>query len=269
MISKIKNIYRLAKLGLKDQSALKAYHLGVAMINNDNYINSKKINKIQSNNTSRTEVINFIINNMFNDCLYLEIGVRNPDDNFNLIASNKKISVDPGIEYKSNPVDFKMTSDVFFKSIEDGKILTKDVMFDVIFIDGLHLAEQVERDINNALNFLSPNGFIILHDCNPPTEFHASENYSFKLSPSQGYWNGTTWKAFAKARKRNDIYSCCVNTDWGLGIISKSIKLKDPSKNNNNFYEYNVLDNNRSEVLGLIEVNEFKELIFKHKISNN
>ena len=129
----------------------------------------------------------------------------------------------------------------------------------------MHLAEQVEKDIDNALKFLSKDGFIILHDCNPPSEFHASENYNFKLSPSQGYWNGTTWKAFAKARKREDINSCCINTDWGLGVITKDIKLKEPSKSINPFYEYNSFNNNRSEVLGLIEFEEFKNIISKQK----
>ena len=59
--------------------------------------------------------------------------------NFNKIKATKKYSVDPGIEFKENPVDFKMTSDVFLK-LSTNQVLSNDIEFDVIFIDGLHLA---------------------------------------------------------------------------------------------------------------------------------
>ena len=48
------------------------------------------------------------------ETFYLEISVRNPNHNFNQIKANKKYSVDPGLEFKKNPVDFKMTGDEFF-----------------------------------------------------------------------------------------------------------------------------------------------------------
>ena len=41
----------------------------------------------------------------------------------------------------------------FFTNLKGGKILNPKIKFDVIFIDGLHLAEQVERDIENSLDF--------------------------------------------------------------------------------------------------------------------
>ena len=212
--------------------------------------------------TIRTEVINFLLASLNkSDTNYLEIGVRNPVDNFNQIKSNAKYSVDPGIEFDENPVDFKMTSDVFFKKIRTGKILSKDVKFDVIFIDGLHLSEQVEKDIENSLGFIEENGFIVLHDCNPPSEFHARESYDYFLSPAEGHWNGTTWKAFFKFRQRKDYFSCCINTDWGVGVISKNKYLGKPTVIKNKFYEFYILDKNREESLNLIEFEEFKNLI--------
>ena len=69
---------------------------------------------------------------------YLEIGVRNPDDNFNRIKAEDKYSVDPGVEFKVNPVDFKLTSDQFFAQLLNGEVLNQNILFDVIFIDGLH-----------------------------------------------------------------------------------------------------------------------------------
>src|SRR5882672_59609 len=104
----------------------------------------------------RTDVINFLIESIgATDTNYLEIGVRNPAHNFGKIKSKTKYSVDPGVEFKENPVDFKLTSDEFFEQLRKGAILDKGIKFDVIFIDGLHFAEQTERDIRNSLDFIA------------------------------------------------------------------------------------------------------------------
>ena len=72
-------------------------------------------NKIEDQKSPlRTEIINFLIKSLDKSVKYLEIGVRNPDDNFNKITAEEKYSVDPGYENSDNNVDFKMTSDEFF-----------------------------------------------------------------------------------------------------------------------------------------------------------
>mgnify|MGYP003381534756 CR=1 FL=1 len=38
------------------------------------------------------------------------------------VYKRQKYSVDPGVEFKENPVDFKMTSDDFFQKITNGTI---------------------------------------------------------------------------------------------------------------------------------------------------
>lgn len=241
------------------------YNTGILYLNNDIHIEAKKKSlKELKKLPSRTEIINFILQT-FNktETSYLEIGVKNPNDNFNKIQSIIKYSVDPGIEFKENPVDYKLTSDVFFEKLRKGEILNQNVNFDVIFIDGLHLAEQVERDLTNSLDFISNDGFVILHDCNPPTEFHSRETYGYFISPATCFWNGTTWKTFFKYRQRNDIYSCCIDTDWGVGIISKKINLGKPTVINNPFYEFKILNENRKDSLNLIDFEEFKILINK------
>jgi hypothetical protein len=84
----------------------------------------------------RYDIINFI-SSKINAQYYLEIGVRNPDDNFNLINIKNKYSVDPGFEFESNPVDFKLTSDEFFFQLNENKLsISNDIRFDIIFIDG-------------------------------------------------------------------------------------------------------------------------------------
>jgi hypothetical protein len=213
---------------------------------------------------SRTEIINRLIQATKNEnSVYLEIGVRNPADNFNHICAEQKYSVDPGIEFEANPVDFKLTSDAFFEQLKTGKILNKNLLFDVIFIDGLHTAEQVYKDILNSLDFIQPNGFIVLHDCNPPTEWHARETYAYEISPAMNTWNGTTWKAFVKALELAGVSGCCVDSDWGVGILSQSIDFGKPPKIDNPFFEFSVFEADRKQQLNLISIATFEELFPK------
>lgn len=211
---------------------------------------------------SRTIIINALMSLTSKDN-YLEIGVRNPDSNFNKINCVNKYSVDPGLEFKDNPVDFKITSDDFFGALDANKLerIDNSIRFDIIFIDGLHTSYQTEKDIENGLRYIKDDGFLVLHDCNPPTEYHQRENYAFKNSPAGIFWNGTTWKAFYKFRHRKDLYSICFDSDWGVGVISKSERpLFNNIKNRlaNPYFEYEVFSNNRVEHLNLVKFDKWK-----------
>jgi hypothetical protein len=252
----MKSIYKKIK---------KRYDIGVSYLTNSYHIDGVIKTEIEIKKTPyRFDVINHLLKRYKRKTAYLEIGVRDPEDNYNKIESSTKYSVDPGVESLFNSVDFKVTSDVFFEQLKKGKILNKEIKFDVIFIDGLHLAEQVKKDIDNSLQYLNIDGFIVLHDCNPPTEFHASESYEYRMSPSKGYWNGTTWKAFFKFRQEKEYFSCCIDTDWGVGVISKKINLGEATKIKNPFFEYRILENNRKESLNLLSFEEFK-----NRLKNN
>jgi glycosyltransferase involved in cell wall biosynthesis len=198
---------------------------------------------------TRIDIINALIKK-HNYKTYVEIGVRNPDDCFNHINCETKHGVDPGVE-GSWKVTFNMTSDEFFNS--------NPQKYDIIFIDGLHIDDQVERDIINSLNYLNENGSIILHDCNPPTIHHARENYYDVSTPASGDWNGTVWKAIVKVRSELDnIYTSVVDTDWGVGIIQKSNK-GNKIINDNPYYTYEKFSSNRKHYLNLITPDEFLE----------
>ena len=68
--------------------------------------------------------------------------------------------------------------------------------WDIIFIDGLHISTQVEKDVKNSLNHLSKHGIIVLHDCNP---FLNEDSYTRVIEDYWGQmWNGTVWKAVYK-----------------------------------------------------------------------
>jgi len=208
----------------------------------------------------RITIINDLITK-YNFKSYLEIGVRNTFECFDLINCEVKDSVDPGFENHINNVKYKLTSDEFFKQL-DSSSLDKDSNYkwDIIFIDGLHLSYQVERDITNSLNHLSENGIIVVHDCNPPTLHHAREDYSNHDTPAMGIWNGTVWKVIYNLRAtRDDLQICTVNTDWGVGVIRKGNF--NPIKFDNPFYEYNQMSKGRRKDLGIIEVHEFEHWI--------
>ena len=152
-----------------------------------------------------------------------------------------------------------MTSDDFFSSLEKGNLdLDPGFRWDVIFIDGLHISTQVMKDVINSLYHLNPNGYILLHDCNPETYFMQREDYY--IDGVQHPWNGTVWKVIYNLRAtRDDLQVCTVNTDWGVGIIRRGNF--NPIKFDNPFYEYNQMSKGRRKDLGIIEVHEFEHWI--------
>lgn len=201
----------------------------------------------------RFDVINYCIEK-FKYTSYLEIGLNNPQNCFNFINCKIKHSVEPGDkELLVNSATYKYTSDEFFQRLNYGTLdISNNYKWDIIFIDGLHISYQVERDIINSLEHLSENGTIILHDCNP---------FMYDLSPMRvledyyGYeWNGTVWKAFYKLRtERNDLKMFCLNIDHGVGIIRRGISKTIP--HDNTFYEYKLFNIKKEYYLNLIDEN--------------
>lgn len=204
---------------------------------------------------NRIEAINHLIDKK-GFTKYLEIGVRYPWECFDHIQCPHKDGVDPGVENEANPVKYPFTSDDFFNRLESGMTdLPQDFKWDIVFIDGLHISHQVERDILNSLNHLSPGGYIVLHDCNP---FLYGVNHERAIEDYWGQaWNGTVWKAIYKLLcSRSDLDIFTVNTDEGLGIIRRGLGRK-LVQHTNTFYEYKVLQNNLNEHLNCISVEEF------------
>ncbi len=201
----------------------------------------------------RYHIINALLENTVQK-RYLEIGVRNPEDNFDRITADFKVSVDPGVESRVNHATFPLTSDEFFEKLFAGRLKIADSTFDVIFVDGLHLADQVYRDIQNALRVVAHTGYIVLHDCNPPTIFHSRENFH-EHGPATISWNGTCWKAYQRFRSESNKRCFVVDVDWGVGVIvnhdeSPTYRL---SADVNPFYEYNVMAAEREHILNLVD----------------
>ena len=221
------------------------------------------------------EIINTLINR-YDYKTYLEIGVHTAENCFNHINCENKTGVDPGYENQIEKYDYKMESDTFFNSVRNGATeFPPDMKWDIIFIDGLHLAEQVESDIENSLLHLSGGGTIVMHDCSPPSELIAREEYQNPYRKNMAWygngwleetaWCGTTWKAFYKFRHtRSDIHMWCVDDDFGVGIIQRGSQSLAPS--DNPYYSYKIFNKRRAEYLNLITPIEFIKLFGMNNI---
>lgn len=207
---------------------------------------------------------------------YVEIGVQTGLCFFK-IKADKKIAVDPNFiikttkkisAYIKNPANFnnkffELTSDDFFA--QKAAYLKEIGGIDVIFIDGLHLYEQVVIDVENSLKFLNPGGVILLHDCNPLSEAAATRGYSpaeIRLNPPPGWtgeWNGDTWKAVVELRsRRSDLQVTVFNCDYGIGYVKVgapenmlSFSVEDITN-----LTYTNLDKSRKDFLNLKDTSE-------------
>jgi hypothetical protein len=211
---------------------------------------------------TRTDIINFLIKQKkFKS--YLEIGLDN-GDNFKNIKCDLKESVDPffkedhkngqDLQFDEDIPDeikemltYRMTSDEFFEQ--------NTKTYDIIFIDGLHLQEQVGKDIINSLKILNKNGYIVVHDCLPGNE-------SMQIVPRQQIsWNGDVWKAIYELIQQGlDIK--VIDTDFGVGIIKYTDNdklLHYPKKSDITWKDF---ENNRNEIMNVIDEHTFLNLKF-------
>jgi hypothetical protein len=195
---------------------------------------------------------------------YLEIGAGSGII-FKLIQVDEKDAVDPGIDdqFISNDeakkgvtyehLNYPMTSDEFFENHAPN--LEK---YDIIFIDGLHEHEQVDKDIESSLKYLNEGGIIVIHDCNPQDEVA-------QIVPRirQMGWNGDVWKSIVKYRASNpelQLMSVELPNDADVAVISKGLpagqKINLPENLN-----YSWLNDNRIEALNWYPLNEARQIL--------
>jgi hypothetical protein len=159
---------------------------------------------------NRAQLIQYLINK-FSLKSYLEIGIQHRYT-FDKINCETKIGVDPNLNLGIvHPGEFlyRTTSDEFFEQ--------NNRIFDIVFIDGLHLCEQVIKDVINSLNVLSEGGFVVLHDCLPKCAEMCERH------PVIPEWTGDVWKAVVWFRFVFPDISCCIlDMDYGCGVIRKT-----------------------------------------------
>lgn len=187
---------------------------------------------------THTELLNLIAEKI-NAESYLEIGVFNPDHNFNKIVCNFKYGIDPNVAYENV---FQGTSDEFFSKNIDAQ------RWDLILIDGLHHADQVKEDIKNSFACLSEKGVILIHDSNPPTE-----QTTCVPRGSQREWCGDVYKTICQITSPKFT----IDVDYGCCVLQKKDGLKFNKKN----IDWNYFNKNRKELLNLVSLDEGLNLI--------
>lgn len=153
------------------------------------------------------EIINRIIQEV-GATSYLEIGFAD-GFNFNKIECESKTGTDINFceetqrEYFSHNMNGQ-SSDNFFNSVDQN--------FDVVFIDGLHHADQVRKDIINALKCNTK--AIILHDTIPNTKIMQ------EVPRNTRQWTGDCWRAVVGfTQSYPDVKLETYRSDFGLTVI--------------------------------------------------
>ena len=171
---------------------------------------------------------------------YLEIGC---DQNqlFSRINIQNKVGVDP-----ASGGNVRETSDNFFEKNKD--------MFDIVFIDGLHIYEQVKKDILNSIKYLNDEGVILIHDCLPDSMAKQAVP-RYKLQ-----WNGDVWKAIVDLRQNTDLEIFTCEIDQGIGIIKKNkntsiLKIDKPIEK----LKFEDYYKNYKNYMRIISLEEFKK----------
>jgi len=154
----------------------------------------------------RYEIINQIIKDKKYQS-YLEIGLGD-GVNFTKVECQDRIGIDPKADDEHAEL-YECTSDEFFDSV--------NVTFDLIFIDGLHHAEQVERDIVNSWECLNKGGMILIHDIKP-------ENEQMTYRPRQTKkWTGDVYRAWHGLQiKYPKLKLGYIEDEHGIGTITKT-----------------------------------------------
>jgi hypothetical protein len=219
----------------------------------------------------RKEVIRQYITGV-NAKTYLEIGVSN-GENFLQIEAPFIIGVDPVVPNQAiknslseNRLYFQMKSDDFFIQ---NKGLLESRKVDLAFIDGAHNYKQSLRDLKNCLQYLNHGGCIIMHDCNPISEWieTPAETYeeacslvmSKNINPYGFAWTGDVWKTIVYARSIiPDLKIMTLDCDFGLGVISKYKSECELNYNEDqiNDMHYSALEKDRKKLLNLVEPEE-------------
>ena len=206
-------------------------------------------NKIELKNGHHHTNILIHIAELFKYESYLEIGINLPQECFDLIPCDYKISVDP-----NSKADYKMTSDVFWKGIEKEIEIEKcPEKFDLIFIDGKHTYKESKNDLIQSLKNLSPKGTIVLHDVKPWNED------SQKIPRISQQWNGDVWKTAVDHIATANHLAYTIDCDYGVCCIHPFAEREQKSKGMTS--EYKIFKQDQNKYLNLISIAEWYKKI--------
>lgn len=113
----------------------------------------------------------------------LEIGIRSGVSTMAMCEAieDGKMEVDYhccDVDKKCANIQSKTTVPLNFHIMLSDELAKKwNKKIDILFVDGCHKYKQVVRDYFNFSEFVRPNGFIFLHDTNPPSKKYMTPNY--------------------------------------------------------------------------------------------
>lgn len=170
-----------------------------------------------------------IINNLkdIQHCSYLELGVGDRS-NFDFILAEQKTSVDT-----NGSASYTGTTDEYFAT------LTKESMFDIIFIDASHTYQSVLTDFNNSVDHC--NRWLLLHDVIPPNDWFAGPDYC-----------SDCYKVLYHILKYENFFVYPMDNNYGLTLIKMPANKIYPSEETAN-----------------LEYLKFKEFISTVKLYND
>jgi hypothetical protein len=175
------------------------------------------LNKIRQNRVLRKDAarasgthssrrINYLLSKLpYEDRKYLEIGVAH-GYTFEAVSAPTKTGVDPFLKCRIRRDPSIKLIETKSKDYFDTTSQTNE-KFDVIFVDGSHTFQEAYRDIIQALNMLTVNGFLLVDDTVPEDEFSALPDHSLcnskrkSLGLNRETWSGDVYIAIIAISK--------------------------------------------------------------------
>jgi Methyltransferase domain len=128
---------------------------------------------------------------------YLEIGVHKGFSLQQARPGTPTIGIDPLPDIEEELIAdvtiYELTSDEFFDRYDPTELLGGPL--ELAFIDGLHLFEQVLRDLINVERHATTDTVVLLHDCLPLDEVTAGRERT------TDFYSGDVWKATLVLRR--------------------------------------------------------------------
>jgi glycosyltransferase involved in cell wall biosynthesis len=188
------------------------------------------------------DVINKILEKIKVD-RYLEIGASG-GDTLRHVKATFRVGVDP------RPQERGLTTATEFFSISSDEFFARGNAvgtFGVTLVDGLHHADQVYRDIENACRV---SDVVVVPNTNPISEILQVVPYL------GGDWTGDVWKAVARVRAEGQHAVRTINAGFGISVILSDRGEEVPDFPREAWHDLEIY---RADILGLIQPNTWEE----------
>lgn len=163
----------------------------------------------------RFDIINLLIERL-SLTSYLEVGAGTGAC-FHEVQCQKKLGIDIGWGTPPlNPWILRYTSkQLALELLQEAPTPDAARLFDCVFVDASHDAEDVLLDLNYISKIVMNNSVILLHDVSPPDERWAGR----AQNPTVPGWCGNVWRAYLGAIHTKGIKGFSIDTDYGIGVL--------------------------------------------------